>query len=61
MNFLTCSYSVMQNCWESDPEKRPQFSELVTTISRILEAAAGYLELAMSLQDTRADDDNDII
>ena len=61
MNFLNCSYSIMQNCWESEPEKRPQFCELVATISSVLESAAGYLELAMSLQDTRADDDNDII
>jgi len=56
----------MQSCWESEPEKRPQFSELVSTISSILESVAGYLELTMSLQDdepefqeseTRADDD----
>jgi len=40
----------MQSCWESEPEKRPQFCELVSTISSILESAAGYLELAMSLQ-----------
>jgi len=56
----------MQSCWESEPENRPQFSELVSTISSILESVAGYLELAMSLQadepefqgsETRADDD----
>ena len=52
----------MQSCWESEPEKRPQFCELVSTISSILESAAGYLELAMSLQaenpDPREGDDD---
>ena len=60
----------MQSCWESEPENRPHFSELVSTISSILESIAGYLELAMSLQDdepefqrseTRADDDKNEI
>jgi len=50
-----CSYSVMRNCWEREPEKRPQFSELVSTISSILESTAGYLELAMSLQTVKSD------
>ena len=45
-----CSYAIMQSCWESEPEDRPQFCELVSTISNVLESAAGYLELAMSLQ-----------
>ena len=47
---LQCSYSVMQSCWESKPDDRPQFSELVSTISDILQSTAGYVELAMSLQ-----------
>ena len=56
----------MRNCWESEPENRPQFCELVSTISSILESVAGCLELTMSLQDekpefqrseTRTDDD----
>ena len=50
-----CSYSVMKSCWESEPENRPQFSELVSTISSILESIAGYLELAMSLQTIKSD------
>jgi len=70
-NFCACcSYSVMKSCWESEPENRPQFCELVSNISSILESAAGYLELTMSLQDGRpefresetgADDDNNVI
>ena len=45
----------MQSCWESEPENRPQFSELVSTISSILESAAGYLELTMPLQDNESE------
>ena len=51
---LHCSYSVMQSCWKSEPEDRPQFSELVSTISDILQSTAGYVELAMSLQHYQA-------
>ena len=46
-------YSVMQSCWKSEPEDRPQFSELVSTISDILESTAGYVELAMSLKSNK--------
>ena len=44
----------MQNCWKSEPEDRPQFSELVSTISDILESIAGYIELSMSLQEDKS-------
>ena len=50
---LHCSYSVMQSCWESAPESRPQFSELVSTISDILQSVAGYVELAMSIKQNK--------
>ena len=45
----------MQSCWKSEPEDRPQFSELVSIISDILESTAGYVELAMSLQEDKSD------
>ena len=45
---LTCSYSVMLNCWDTDPAQRPTFSELVATLSTLLEASAGYLTLEMT-------------
>ena len=35
----------MKECWEEVPDKRPTFSELVTTISTSLERMAGYLDL----------------
>ena len=47
-------YSVMQSCWKSEPEDRPQFSELVSTISDILESIAGYIELSMPLQENKS-------
>ena len=45
---FTCSYSVMLNCWDTDPAQRPTFSELVATLSALLEASAGYLTLEMT-------------
>ena len=43
----------MQSCWKSEPEDRPQFSELVSTISDILQSMAGYVEFSMSIQDDK--------
>ena len=39
---------------ESEPENRPQFSELVSTISDILHSTAGYIELSMALQEDKS-------
>ena len=44
----------MQSCWKSEPEDRPQFSELVSTISDILQSTAGYIELSMPLQENES-------
>ena len=35
----------MQQCWSIEPEKRPQFSELVSSLSSFLESVAGYLHI----------------
>ena len=42
---ISCSYSLLLQCWEEQPEERPHFSELVVTIATMLEAAGGYLVL----------------
>ena len=39
---------MMKVCWKELPDKHPTFSELVTTISTILEAIAGYLDLTLT-------------
>ena len=44
----------MQSCWKSEPEDRPQFSELVSTISDTLQSIAGYIELSMPLQEDKS-------
>ena len=38
-------YSIIQWCWEMDPEKRPSFSTLVESVSRTLEDKADYLDI----------------
>ena len=39
----------MQKCWRADPAERPTFSELASSLDRLLQSVAGYLELSMTL------------
>ena len=41
-----CRYSVMRNCWETQTELRPSFSELVTRLSSHLGVMADYLDFS---------------
>ena len=44
-----CGYrfaTVMQQCWESDPDKRPTFSQLTVAIDAIATAMTGYMKLS---------------
>lgn len=38
----------MNQCWKELPDKRPNFSELLITISTILERIGGYLDFSAS-------------
>ena len=38
-------YTMMLDCWNSDPEKRPCFLQVVTTLSNMLQRVSGYLDL----------------
>ena len=35
----------MLSCWDADPEQRPTFAQLVTTITSVLEPLADYLDV----------------
>ena len=35
----------MQQCWSIEPEKKPHFSELVSSLSGFLEGMAGYVHI----------------
>ena len=39
---------MMLSCWEMKAGERPKFSDLVITVSDLLERDAGYLELSIS-------------
>ena len=36
----------MLECWDSDPERRPSFTMIASTISKALQIMSGYLELS---------------
>ena len=36
----------MLKCWNSDPDERPPFSDLVSSISGFAEMTAGYLDMS---------------
>ena len=35
----------MLSCWDADPEQRPTFAQLVTSITSVLEPLADYLDV----------------
>ena len=36
----------MLSCWDTDPEQRPTFAQLVTTITSVLDPLADYLDVS---------------
>ena len=47
-SFITHSYEVILSCWKERTTERPSFSDLVLTISSLLEGIAGYLDFSVS-------------
>ena len=46
--FSTCRFAtVMQQCWEGDPDKRPTFSQLKVAIDEMVTSMTGYMELSI--------------
>jgi len=43
----------MLKCWDIDPVKRPDFSEIAKEIEHVMEMAAGYLEMCTISQTAR--------
>ena len=41
-----CRYEVIWSCWDIDPQQRLTFSQLVTTITSILDSLADYLDVS---------------
>ena len=37
----------MLKCWDSDPEDRPSFTKIGSTISRALGTMSGYLDISL--------------
>ena len=49
------SYTMMRSCWENEPKDRPNFADLVTQISSLLEEIKNYLPLIDTERDTDLD------
>ncbi len=45
--FTIFRYKILLSCWEEDPDERPKFSELASTIAMMLEGIAGYMPLQL--------------
>ena len=41
----TLRYKCLIQCWEFEPANRPQFTDIVKSLSLSLEGTAGYLQL----------------
>ena len=38
------SYTLMLSCWEQDPDRRPTFSNVVTSVEKIIAPLADYMD-----------------
>ena len=43
----------MQSCWDADPEQRPTFSQLIATITSVLNPLADYLDVSTFVTEER--------
>ena len=46
----------MLQCWELEPDLRPSFSNLVESVSNILENMAGYMDIGAFIKSKAASD-----
>ena len=51
----------MLQCWESQPENRPTFSSIVSSLSQSLEAMAGYMDIGTFGEAIRETKDLDML
>ena len=52
------SFSIMVKCWALDPNDRPSFEKLSSTLGKLLQVASGYLELNMVLLTSQGDEED---
>ena len=50
----------MLQCWDSQPENRPTFSNIVGSLSQFLEAMADYLEITAFIEISKQTQDLDL-
>jgi hypothetical protein len=51
---------MMMKCWALSPEDRPDFKKLSSSLGKLVEISAGYLELSMVLLPSEAEDNQEI-
>ena len=51
IHYSVGSYAILLECWKEESEERPDFSNLVVTISLTLEAVVGYMDFSPRTKD----------
>ena len=45
---ILCSFGIMGQCWQMEPRDRPTFKEICSTLSKLIECEAGYLQFGFN-------------
>jgi len=44
---LLCSYTLMLECWDANPQTRPSFADMMVRLDSLLESVAEYLDISI--------------
>ena len=53
---LLCSYTLMLECWDANPQTRPSFADMVVRLDSLLESVAEYLDISILVTDDKDSD-----
>ena len=53
---LLCSYTLMLECWDANPQTRPSFADMVVRLDSLLESVAEYLDISIVVTNDKDSD-----